>query len=176
MELFSIRIRRTFQLVSTPLDTDLLSNRKIRQIKHKYGSDAFLLYIALLCDIYANGYYITAYDLVELSPYFTLPEVSLCFELGVKGEYGEFMGDQYAHPHPLAERLYPARVYQSLQERGLIHDTPEEKRHAMSLFAHWRPPGPLPVSEDYRLTMVRQQAMAWLLRRYFDGLIAKEKA
>ena len=94
----------------------------------------------------------------------------------MKGEYGEFMGDQYAHPHPLAESLYPARVYQSLQERGLIHDTPEEKRHAMSLFAHWRPPGHLPTSEDYRLTMVRRQAMAWLLRRYFDGLIAKEKA
>ena len=44
-----------------PLDTDLLSNRKIRQIKRKYGSDTFLLCIALLCDIYANGYYITAY-------------------------------------------------------------------------------------------------------------------
>ena len=57
-----------------PLDTDLLSNRKIRQIKRKYESDAFLLYIALLCDIYVNGYYITAYDLVELYPYFTLPE------------------------------------------------------------------------------------------------------
>lgn len=82
---------------------------------------------------------------------------------------------QYKAGYPL-ERLYPTRVYQSLQERGLIHDTPEEKRHAMSLFAHWRPPGHLPISEDYRLTMVRQQAMAWLLRRYFDGLIAKEKA
>ncbi|CAK7007529.1 MAG: hypothetical protein PARBB_00908 [Parabacteroides distasonis] len=57
-----------------PLDTDLLSNRKIRQIKRKYESDAFLLYIALLCDIYVNDYYITAYDLVELYPYFTLPE------------------------------------------------------------------------------------------------------
>ena len=88
-----------------PLDTDLLSNRKIRQIKCKYGSDAFLLYIALLCDIYANGYYITAYNLVELYSYFTLPEVSLCFELDVIGEYGEFMGDQYAHPHPLAKSL-----------------------------------------------------------------------
>lgn len=88
-----------------PLDTDLLSNRKIRQIKRKYGSDTFLLCIALLCDIYANGYYITAYNLVELYPYFTLPEVSLCFELDVIGEYGEFMGDQYAHPHPLAKSL-----------------------------------------------------------------------
>ena len=28
-----------------PLDTDLLSNRKIRQIKRKYGSDTFLLYL-----------------------------------------------------------------------------------------------------------------------------------
>ena len=140
-----------------PLDTDLLSNRKIRQIKRKYGSDTFLLYIALLCDIYANGYYITAYK----------EERELAFLRKVF--------QQYKAGYPL-ERLYPARVYQSLQERGLIHDTPEEKRHAMSLFAHWRPPGHLPISEDYRPTMVRQQAMAWLLRRYFDGLIAKEKA
>ena len=171
-----------------------------------------------------------ASDLAELYPYLTLPEVSLCFELGVKGEYGEFMGinmrtfsrwlkayktsdlryhavvererdrrldalppvseaykeerelaflrkvfQQYKAGYPL-ERLYPARVYQSVQERGLIHDTPEEKRHAMSLFAHWRPPDHLPISEDYRLMMVRQQAMAWLLRRYFDGLITEEKA
>ena len=140
-----------------PLDTDLLSNRKIRQIKRKYGSDTFLLCIALLCDIYANGYYITAYK----------EERERAFLRKVF--------QQYKAGYPL-ERLYPARVYQSLQERGLIHDTPEEKRHAMSLFAHWRPPGHLPISEDYRLTMVRQQAMAWLLRRYFNGLIAKEKA
>lgn len=105
-----------------PLDTDLLSNRKIRQIKRKYGSDTFLLYIALLCDIYANGYYITAYK----------EERELAFLRKVF--------QQYKAGYPL-ERLYPARVYQSLQERGLIHDTPEEKRHAMSLFAHWRPPG-----------------------------------
>ena len=147
-------------------------------------------------------------DLRESYAYLTFPEVSLCFELGAKGTFGDYTGvnlrtfarwlksyktsdlryhavverererRQNALPpagYPL-ERLYPARVYQSLQERGLIHDTPEEKRHAMSLFAHWRPPGHLPISEDYRLTMVRQQAMAWLLRRYFDGLIAKEKA
>ena len=147
-------------------------------------------------------------DLRESYAYLTFPEVSLCFELGAKGTFGDYTGvnlrtfsrwqnalppvseaykeerelaflrkvfQQYKAGYPL-ERLYPARVYQSLQERGLIHDTPEEKRHAMSLFAHWRPPGHLPISEDYRLTMVRQQAMAWLLRRYFDGLIAKEKA
>ena len=76
----------------------------------------------------------------------------------------------------LIAQTYIMVGYQTYNERGLIHDTPEEKRHAMSLFAHWRPPGHLPISEDYRLTMVRQQAMAWLLRRYFDGLIAKEKA
>ena len=93
-----------------PLDTDLLSNRKIRQIKRKYGSDTFLLCIALLCDIYANGYYITAYK----------EERERAFLRKVF--------QQYKAGYPL-ERLYPARVYQSLQERGLIHDTPEEKRH-----------------------------------------------
>ncbi|MDO5430923.1 DUF4373 domain-containing protein, partial [Parabacteroides sp.] len=45
-----------------PLDTDLLRNRKIRQMKRKYGPDAFLLYISLLCEIYANGYYVIASD------------------------------------------------------------------------------------------------------------------
>ena len=85
-----------------PLDTDLLSNRKIRQIKRKYGSDTFLLYIALLCDIYANSYYITAYK----------EERELAFLRKVF--------QQYKAGYPL-ERLYPARVYQSLQERGLIH-------------------------------------------------------
>ena len=88
-----------------PLDTDLLSNRKIRQIKRKYGSDTFLLCIALLCDIYANGYYITAYK----------EERERAFLRKVF--------QQYKAGYPL-ERLYPARVYQSLQERGLIHDTP----------------------------------------------------
>ncbi len=35
-----------------PLDTDLLSNRKIRQIKAQIRiMTLFLLYIALLCDI-----------------------------------------------------------------------------------------------------------------------------
>ena len=139
-----------------PLDTDLLSNRKIRQIKRKYGSDAF--HYILPC-------FVTSMPMAIISQ--PKEERELAFLRKVF--------QQYKAGYPL-ERLYPARVYQSLQERGLIHDTPEEKRHAMSLFAHWRPPGHLPISEDYRLTMVRQQAMAWLLRRYFDGLIAKEKA
>lgn len=33
-----------------------------------------------------------ATDLRESYPFLTLPELSLCFELGVKGEYGDFMG------------------------------------------------------------------------------------
>ena len=95
-----------------PLDTDLLSNRKIRQIKRKYGSDTFLLCIALLCDIYANGYYITAYK----------KERELAFLRKVF--------QQYKAGYPL-ERLYPAHVYQSLQERRLINDPPrgETPRH-----------------------------------------------
>lgn len=31
-------------------------------------------------------------DLQESYPSLTLPEVALCFELGAKGEYGDFMG------------------------------------------------------------------------------------
>ena len=75
---------------------------------------------------------------------------------------------------PISDSCLQYLIDCSLEFSGM--GGPEEKRHAMSLFTHWRPPGHLPISEDYRLTMVRQQAMAWLLRRYFDGLITEEKA
>ena len=75
---------------------------------------------------------------------------------------------------PISDSCLQYLIDCSLEFSGM--GGPEEKRHAMSLFTHWRPPGHLPISEDYRLTMVRQQAMAWWLRRYFDGLITEEKA
>ena len=126
-----------------PLDTDLLSNRKIRQIKRKYGSDAF--------------HYILAYK----------KERELAFLRKVFQQY------KAGYPQ---ERLYPAHVYQSLQERRLINAPPrgETPRHEpLRLLATTGSPAH---QRDYRLTMVRQQAMAWLLRRYFDGPITEEKA
>lgn len=45
-----------------PLDTTILNDIKIRRLKKRFGADAFLLYISLLCDIYSEGYYIEATD------------------------------------------------------------------------------------------------------------------
>lgn len=140
-----------------PLDTDLLSNRKIRQIKRKYGSDAF--HYILPC-------FVTSMPMAIISRP-TRKSVSL----PSSARYS-------SNTRPVTHRNVstPPMSTNPCKSGDWSTPPPEEKRHAMSLFAHWRPPGHLPISEDYRLTMVRQQAMAWLLRRYFDGLIAKEKA
>ena len=169
-----------------------------------------------------------AADLRESHAFLTFGEVSICFELGAKGQYGDFQGinirtftrwlrayqtsdlryravvereqarerlalpevseaykdererafllrvfQQYRAGYPL-ERLYPSYVYQALQRRGAIRDTPADKRHAMSLFACWKPSSGLPISEDTRQAIIKQRAMAWLLKRYFDGLIKKQ--
>ena len=170
-----------------------------------------------------------AADLQESYPSLTLQEVALCFELGAKGEYGDFMGlnlrtvtrwlksyqtsdlryqavvererakaqaalppvseaykeeceraflrrifEQYRAGYPI-ERLYPARVYLSLQARGIIRNTPEEKRAAMHQAAGYRPAGTMKIDEETRQAMVRQQAMSSCLKRFFDDLIEKQQ-
>ena len=140
-----------------PLDTDLLSNRKIRQIKRKYGSDAF--HYILPC-------FVTSMPMAIISRP-TRKSVSLPSSARYSSNTRPVTHWNVSTP-PMSTNPCKSGDWSTTP--------PEEKRHAMSLFAHWRPPGHLPISEDYRLTMVRQQAMAWLLRRYFDGLIAKEKA
>ena len=45
-----------------PVDTNILSDLKVPRIKRKYGAESFLLYMTLLCDIYANSFYICADD------------------------------------------------------------------------------------------------------------------
>ena len=68
----------------------------------------------------------------------------------------------------------PARVYRILQDRGLIADSPADKRSAMAQFARWKPSGLLPMDEETRLHFVKTAAMTALLRRYFDKLIATD--
>lgn len=42
-----------------PLDTDILSNRKIQRLNREYGCSGLCIYLASLCEIYkTNGYYI----------------------------------------------------------------------------------------------------------------------
>lgn len=140
-----------------PLDTDLLSNRKIRQIKRKYGSDAF--HYILPC-------FVTSMPMAIISRP-TRKSVSLPSSARYSSNTRPVTHWNVSTP-PMSTNPCKSGDWSTTP--------PEEKRHAMSLFAYWRPPGHLPISEDYRLTMVRQQAMAWLLRRYFDGPITEEKA
>lgn len=164
-----------------------------------------------------------ATDLLESYASLSVEEVELCFELGARGQYGDFAGlnlrtfhrwlriyktsearyrlvtqretTRAALPattpgHKRAcedrllqkafatyrerrdfDRLLPVHLYGLLQERGLIADTPEEKRAAMARFANHggRTARRPPAGFDFQ---VKRQAMEWLLARYFDRLIA----
>ena len=59
-----------------PVDTNILSDLKVRRIKREYGAESFLLYMTLLCDIYANSFYICADDdyLFDLSEQLQMSE------------------------------------------------------------------------------------------------------
>lgn len=53
-----------------PLDTDILSNRKIQRLTRKYGCNGLCIYLASLCELYkTHGYYI---------PY----DDDFCFDIG----------------------------------------------------------------------------------------------
>ena len=53
-----------------PLDTDMLSDRKIRRLFQNYGCEGFSTYMAILCEAYgATGYYIRYTD-------------DFCFDIG----------------------------------------------------------------------------------------------
>lgn len=53
-----------------PLDTDILSNRKIQRLTRKYGCNGLCIYLASLCELYrTRGYYI---------PY----DDDFCFDIG----------------------------------------------------------------------------------------------
>ena len=164
-----------------------------------------------------------ATDLLESYASLSVEEVELCFELGARGQYGDFAGlnlrtfhrwlriyktsearyrlvtqretTRAALPattpgHKRAcedrllqkafatyrerrdfDRLLPVHLYGLLQERGLIADTPEEKRAAMARFANHggRTARRPPAGFDFQ---VKRQAMEWLLARYVDRLIA----
>ena len=49
-----------------PLDVDFFSDKKIRLLKAKFGSDGVMVYLYILCEVYRNGYYIEYDDDFEL--------------------------------------------------------------------------------------------------------------
>ena len=96
-----------------------------------------------------------------------LPAVSEAYREEREQVFLHRVFEQYRAGCPI-ERLYPARVYLSLQARGIIRDSPETKRAAMRQAAGYRPAGNMVVNEDMRLAMIKQQAMTILLKLFFD--------
>ncbi len=149
-------------------------------------------------------------------------EISICFELGAKGQFGEYFGlnwrtitkwlrgyqqcdlryraklaveaEKKALP-PVSEaynlqaenrflqnsfrrykesgsmeRVMSVKVYQTLQERGIIHNTREEKYHAISLFERWKPASGAWMPEEMRQSRIKTLAQEWLLKQYFDSI------
>lgn len=41
-----------------PFNVDFLSDKKIKRLRAKHGTDGIMVYIYILCEIYRNGYYI----------------------------------------------------------------------------------------------------------------------
>ena len=41
-----------------PVDTNILQNKKVRRLKRRAGHVAFVLYLQILCDCYANSYFV----------------------------------------------------------------------------------------------------------------------
>lgn len=161
-------------------------------------------------------------DLYESYPFLRLGEISICFELGAKGQFGEYFGlnwrtitkwlrgyqqcdlryraklaveaEKKALP-PVSEaynlqaenrflqnsfrrykesgsmeRVMSVRVYQTLQERGIIRNTREEKYHAISLFERWKPASGAWMTEEMRQSRIKTLAQEWLLKQYFDSI------
>ncbi|MDY3068979.1 MAG: hypothetical protein SOR57_04855 [Parabacteroides sp.] len=66
------------------------------------------------------------------------------------------------------EMLRPPYIYKTLQDRGIINHTREQKLEAMERFKDFKPTGGLNIPEHACLYIIKSQAMAWLLRQEFD--------
>ena len=66
------------------------------------------------------------------------------------------------------EMLRPPYIYKTLQDRGIIHHTREQKLEAMERFKDFKPTGDLKIPEHACQYIIKSQAMAWLLMQEFD--------
>ena len=66
------------------------------------------------------------------------------------------------------EMLRPPYIYKTLQDRGIINHTREQKLEAMERFKDFKPTGDLKIPEHACQYIIKSQAMAWLLMQEFD--------
>ena len=73
-----------------PLDTDMLSDRKIRRLFQNYGCEGFSTYMAILCEAYGTtGYYIRYTDDFCFDIGFTLNLQGILTSFGIQSRYRE---------------------------------------------------------------------------------------
>ena len=125
-------------------------------------------------------------DLQESYPYLHRGEIVICFELGAKGEYGDYSGVnlrtfcKWLKAYKTSDLRY--RVIKQIEQekevkalpavsRGFIRNSLEEKLNAMAQFSRWRPRNTLHISEDDRQAMIKLKAQEWLLKQYFNSLV-----
>ncbi len=92
-----------------PVDTNILSDLKVRRIKREYGAESFLLYMTLLCDIYANGYWLEANDdyLFDLSEQMQISESRILEMLQAMAKVGMFDADLFTEQQILTSEPIP---------------------------------------------------------------------
>ena len=66
------------------------------------------------------------------------------------------------------DMLRPPYIYKTLQDRGIIHHTREQKLEAMERFKDFQPTEGLVIPEHACQYIIKSRAMAWLLRQEFD--------
>ena len=82
-------------------------------------------------------------------------------------QYASEAFHRYKKGVPL-EMLRPPYIYKTLQDRGIIHHTREQKLEAMERFKDFQPTEGLVIPEHACQYIIKSRAMAWLLRQEFD--------
>lgn len=96
----------------------------------------------------------------------TLPTVSEDYKREREDAFLQNVFRQYKAGYPL-DRLYPVKVYQTLQARGVIRHTPEEKWAAVERVKRR---GGIYSSSLPREDLIKSKAMEWLLGQEFDRM------
>ena len=110
-----------------PVDTNILSDLKVRRIKRKYGAESFLLYMTLLCDIYANSFYICADDnyLFDLSEKMQMSESQTLEMVLAMVKIGLFDSQLFQKKRILTSPSIQKRFFSAKRSRTDLFDNEE---------------------------------------------------
>lgn len=110
-----------------PVDTNILRDLKIRRVKREYGAESFLLYMTILCDIYANGYYLAANDdyLFDLSEQVQIPESRVLDILLLMVDVGLFDSTLFVEKRVLTSLSVQKRYFLAKTKKPEMFDSKE---------------------------------------------------